>query len=187
MEIDEENLGERFQEQDLDHLLADATSSHITTESTTFLNKERRASGQNIGRPGRIPSATRTSPHSDDDDDVPESLLLEGGDEPARGSNPTGRGPSFPPPPVPGLASRRTREQWETTRAQQRLHDDGRGVPGAVKGAFLAGQLSADPKERAMWMWVNVQDLDEFFAKVYAYYNGRGIWSILLARLLALL
>ncbi|KAF2807629.1 autophagy-related protein 9 [Mytilinidion resinicola] len=193
MDIDEENLGERFQEQDLDHLLADATSSHITTESTAFLNKERRTSGPHAGsraNPGRGPSATRRGAHSDDDDDVPESLLLEGADEPPRQSIPANRRPDpYLPPPVPGLASRQARTQWETAQAQQRLHNDDRHLPRAARGPLPAGagQLSNDPKERAMWMWVNVQDLDDFLRKVYHYYLGHGIWSILLSRVLALL
>ena len=38
-----------------------------------------------------------------------------------------------------------------------------------------------------MWRWTNVQNLDNFLNDVYNYYIGKGIWSILLARVLNLL
>ncbi len=44
-----------------------------------------------------------------------------------------------------------------------------------------------DPKERALWMWANVENLDNFLQDVYDYFLGNGIWSVLLSRLLNLL
>jgi autophagy-related protein 9 len=44
-----------------------------------------------------------------------------------------------------------------------------------------------DPKEKAMWMWANVENLDNFLKDVYTYFLGNGIWSILLNRALSLL
>jgi autophagy-related protein 9 len=49
------------------------------------------------------------------------------------------------------------------------------------------GHLTVDPKQKALWLWVNVSDLDAFLAEVYEYYTGCGIYSILLRRLLTLL
>lgn len=56
-----------------------------------------------------------------------------------------------------------------------------------------------DPKERAMWKWANVENLDVFlqqvpsksffvanYQKVYDYYIGKGIYCIMLARFLNL-
>lgn len=200
LEIDEENLGERFQDQDLEHLLADAAASQITTESAAFVpqNKKR-------GAPARQPSGSKTRPewirstpsrgaHLDDDDDVPESLLLEGFGGPlATTHSNNGRNPldgrEGLPPPVPGPTTRRTRAQWEATRMQQRLHEDRRTAAGAPRWTFpgRASHISKDPKERAMWLWVNVQDLDAFLGEVYSYFVGHGIWSILLHKALALL
>lgn len=42
-------------------------------------------------------------------------------------------------------------------------------------------------KERALWRWVNVTDLDGFLQQVYLYYVGKGIWAIGLERTLNLL
>lgn len=44
-----------------------------------------------------------------------------------------------------------------------------------------------DPYERALWNWVNVYNLDAFLQEVYYYYEGKGIYSIALARGLNLL
>jgi autophagy-related protein 9 len=44
-----------------------------------------------------------------------------------------------------------------------------------------------DNYERALWNWVNVYNLDAFLHEVYSYYEGKGIFSIALARGLNLL
>ncbi|PWN88153.1 APG9-domain-containing protein [Acaromyces ingoldii] len=44
-----------------------------------------------------------------------------------------------------------------------------------------------DPKERALWNWANVDNLDEFLQEVYSYYIGKGIFCIALSRALNLL
>ena len=44
-----------------------------------------------------------------------------------------------------------------------------------------------DNYEKALWNWVNVYNLDAFLQEVYYYYDGKGIYSIALARGLNLL
>ncbi|KAF2007876.1 APG9-domain-containing protein [Amniculicola lignicola CBS 123094] len=196
MDIDEENLEARFEAQDLENLLEDAASSQIsTTESTAFLppNNDRRSSTRpNAGGPSRPsfwnkPAQVRGAP-ADDDDDVPESLLLEGIREPA----PKANQPRLPgeglPPPVPGPSTRHTRAQWETTRRQQRLHNEAVNTSRTPRWASSRrGTFATDPKEKALWLWVNITDLDGFLSEVYTYYQGCGKWSILLRRILNLL
>jgi autophagy-related protein 9 len=46
---------------------------------------------------------------------------------------------------------------------------------------------AVDPKEKAMWLWANVENLDNFLKDVYTYFLGNGMWSILLNRALSLL
>lgn len=41
--------------------------------------------------------------------------------------------------------------------------------------------------DRTMWRWANVENMDRFFERVYEYYQGKGIYCILLARFLNLL
>ncbi|PSN64563.1 APG9-domain-containing protein [Corynespora cassiicola Philippines] len=183
MDIDEENLEARFEAQDLEHLLADAASSQMT-EATA-------PSAPGTSRPAawRQPTATRPAP-LDDDDDVPQSLLLEGGHEAPSASHANQHIEGLPPP-VPGPSTQHTRAQWDATRRQQRLHEDGRrGVPSrpwghtARPGPF---KFTADPKEKALWLWVNQTDLDNFLVDVYDYFAGHGIYSILLKQFFQLL
>jgi autophagy-related protein 9 len=186
MDIDEENFEAQFEEQDLAHLLAEASSSQMTTESRAVSPDAKRNVSNPSGRAPawRQPSAARPVP-LDDDDDVPQSLLLEGGLDLGPSSNP--RADTLPPP-VPGPSTRNTRAQWEATRQQQRLHeDDRRPTPARPWGhTSRPGHFSADPKEKAMWLWVNQTDLDNYMSAVYEYYDGCGIYSTILRRVLTL-
>lgn len=190
MDIDEENFGARFEAQDLNDLLAEASSSHMTTESRAVSPEARRPAPPGINTAARAPAWRQPTPARavplDDDDDVPQSLLLEGGLDPP--PNPHQRSDGLPPP-VPGPSTRHTRAQWETTRQQQRLHgEDARGTPVRDWGAIgRGGQFTADPKEKASWLWVNQTDLDTYMREVYEYYVGSGIYSMVLRRALSLM
>lgn len=195
MAIDEENLNEPFQDQDLEQLLAEAAESETGTEATPFVpveKRKRRSSGSK-----RTPKWMKESRKAglDDDDDVPQSLMLQGGNDPMpkrEGKErrlSTNARDNQPPPPVPGPSTRTAQAQWETTRAQQRLYDNAPGAgrqitPSRIPGA---GILTANPKERALWRWANVENLDGFLYSVYYYYVKDGIWSICLRRLFGLL
>lgn len=41
-----------------------------------------------------------------------------------------------------------------------------------------------NPRERALWKWANVENLDLFLQEVYSYFLGNGIYCILLNRAL---
>jgi autophagy-related protein 9 len=178
MDIDEENFGARFEEQDLAHLLEEASSSQMTTESRAVSPEAKRSAPPGINPANRIPAWRQPAPARplplDDDDDVPQSLLLEGG--------------QGLPMPVPGPNTRQTRAQWDATRTQQRLHaEDQSGAPSRPWGhTSRPGHFAADPKEKALWLWVNQTDLDAYMREVYDYYVGCGIYSILLRRVLTL-
>ncbi|KAM0748760.1 APG9-domain-containing protein [Meredithblackwellia eburnea MCA 4105] len=60
---------------------------------------------------------------------------------------------------------------------------------GGPVGGILGSQRSAGmgARERALWRWINVEDLDTFLQEVYLYYVGKGVWAIALSRLLNLL
>ena len=38
------------------------------------------------------------------------------------------------------------------------------------------------PKERALYLWANITNMDEFLSDVYYYYRGRGLLNIVLSR-----
>ncbi|KAI9816594.1 MAG: autophagy protein atg9 [Pycnora praestabilis] len=209
MTLDEENLGEGFHDYELDHEMADAAESHITTESAAFLGRDASRPQQhgqqqslvNEGQHGNRSSYRskwmQNSPgvvEADEaDDEVPASLLIEGEGEaavPLEGSQ-LGQPNSAPftVSPVPGPSTRETRAQWQATQAQQRLHQDGhnskarrRRAPGLKNGLAII-----DPKEKALWRWANVENLDNFLKDIYDYFLGNGIWCIMLSRVLNLL
>jgi len=111
-------------------------------------------------------------------------------------------GEDDPPDFVSTLPSTRTgtkADSSRTNRARRRRksHPTGSGGGGTIRlgsgstgggrgpvGGILGGMGA---KERALWMWVNVEDLDGFLQEVYVYYVGKGIYAIGLSRLLNLL
>lgn len=197
MAIDEENLGERFQDQDLEALLAEAASD-IGTESAAFTEGTPKKSSGKSGTKNKVRrNWLRQSPKTqpavmeDDDDDVPASLMLEGRKNAStRGRIPGGRDDL--PPPVAGPATRHARQQWEATRTQQRLHNhepmaNNTSIPRNPVSNIGGVVFHPDPKQRALWKWAQVQNLDNFLTQVYDYYMSKGIYSIALKRILSLL
>jgi autophagy-related protein 9 len=205
MALDEENLGERFHDYELEEALAHASESQIATQSTVFPGKgdrrqraqdnprNKRGSARKLPRPKWMQGSLRANETDDADDEVPASLLIEGEDE----------GETQKPPepplvgisngeagiPVPGPSTQETRKRWEKAQAHQQLHPDRTPSP-SIPRPFPKGPKGlafVDPKEKAMWRWANVDNLDLFLRDVYTYFLGNGFWSIMLSRVLNLL
>ena len=173
--------------------------SRMTTDSTAFLPDQQRATPTTRqGRQARSgnPRWLAQSPRlleEDGDDDVPASLLIEGHDDPGLDSPSHLQGrqtlPQARQAAIPGSSNRETRAHWEAAQAQQRLHrDEDEGIGRTLQNPqtkmnFLAGS----PRERAMWRWINVTNIDNFIKDVYDYYTGSGVWCIVLTRVLELL
>ncbi|KZO97798.1 APG9-domain-containing protein [Calocera viscosa TUFC12733] len=60
-------------------------------------------------------------------------------------------------------------------------------ITGNGIGARGPRRPGLDAEQRALWNWVNVQNLDSYLQEVYAYYVGKGIYTIALTRGLNLL
>ena len=188
MTLDEENLGTGFHDYELDDALANATANRDVSPRMKNLSRQ---SQRTYTRKAR--SRTRT-PHpagrvniDDLDDEVPQSLLIEEDHDPLPISK-AGQN-RFLPPPVSGPSSRATQAKWQATQEQQQLHEEPIFPRKHSKGGSRRGHPPGmmDPKDRAMWMWANVENLDNFLKDVYGYYIGNGIWCILLNRALNLL
>ncbi|PBP26073.1 putative mitochondrial carrier protein, partial [Diplocarpon rosae] len=193
--LDEENLG--FRDDELGIADAFGEESRITTESTAYLTGQQHNRQHRIGNAQRGKSQSRWTAQSprlleeEMDDEVPASLLIEGNDLPGP-STPTKPGPRQGKAPkrntaIPGSSNKETRAHWEAAQAQQRLHreeDNLPGIPQAARHTF--GPLSGSAREKAMWRWINVVNLDGFVEEVYGYYNGSGIWCIILEKALNL-
>lgn len=188
MMLDEENLSTGFHDYELDDALADATADQGAPSRTG--NSSRQSQGTFARKAQsrvRTPHAAGRVNIDDLDDEVPQSLLIEDEQGPSPVSK-AGQNRALPPP-VSGPSSRATRAKWQATQEQQRLHQDPifprtHSKENSRRGHPL-GMM--DPKDRAMWMWTNVENLDNFLKDVYDYYTGNGIWCILLNRVLNLL
>lgn len=146
-----------------------------------------------LSRPRWMRTLSPRHDPDDGDDDVPASLYVEGGRDDDELKQ---RLPPPPPshhrpsqePPVPGPSSRGDRTRWETTRERLPLHaNHPRRGPGMIWSLGNPSLATVDPKEKALWMWANVENLDNFLKDVYTYFLGNGMWSILLGRFLSLL
>ncbi|OQE43062.1 hypothetical protein PENCOP_c003G05785 [Penicillium coprophilum] len=200
-----EDQQEQFSDRELEDALADAQDSEIISPSTALLDQAR--SGK-APEERASPSGTRRRKSSrprwmaqesslgyeldDHDEDVPQSLLVEGHHEDLRSRLP-------PPPQSHDRSNRRRtaspvpspqpiRARWNERGAAHPPQPSESGHP--IRRWFTGqhpGLANTDPKKKAMWRWANVEDLDNFLKDVYTYFLGNGIWSILLTRVLNLL
>lgn len=135
---------------------------------------------------------TQASPQGyeldDRDNDVPQSLLVEGHDDedlkarlppPPQMMPSRSRTPSPQPSPQP--------PRWDLPRDRVASDTDNRNPWTRWMAGHHLSLANVDPKKKAMWRWANVEDLDNFLKDVYTYFLGNGLWSILLSRSLNLL
>jgi len=124
---------------------------------------------------------SRRNRRIDEDDDVPESLILDDNKKGAssRGSSrPTGQD-----------TKARAEAQWKAAQERQRLHAEPstRAVSRGHRSSTKAAQpVQADPHVDAMWLYTSAANLDAFLLEVYQYYVEHGVWSILLSRIISL-
>lgn len=193
MAIDEENLEAEFHGHDLENTeLFNDEASRMNSESTAFLAHDQRS------RPSRKQTDTERGAHftrsprmldDDGDDDVPMSLLIEGNghNKPVNRSRPSDPFHSKPLP-IPGPSNRETRARWDSVQAHQPLYSAENARIPDYRAPSLAqtGNFPISRQDKALWMWVNVQNLDAFTNELYDYYVGSGIWCILLAKVFQL-
>ncbi|KAF9888365.1 autophagy protein atg9 [Aspergillus nanangensis] len=196
----------QYSDRELEEAMADAERSELSSPGPSeplFRQQSRRRSSDeahNIRRSrlrkSKHPRWMReTSPRpdpDDGDDDVPASLLVEGGQEEEEDLRsrlpppPSSHHFADQEPPMPGPSSGRDRDRWNSAREQLPLYNEHRRTrPGVIWSLGRPNLATVDPKEKAMWMWANVDNLDNFLKEVYTYYLGNGIWSILLNRALS--
>lgn len=189
MALDEENLSTRFQDYELEDALGDATANQRSPVTKLPKSKERVRAVPRRFPPNRrwAQPSLRPAEADDLDDEVPESLLIEDGDDAVPIHDRHRR--AAIPPAIPGPTTKGSQRKWQATQEQQRLHPE--NSPGSVLGGdntrrgHVLGMI--DPRERAMWRWANVENLDNFLKDVYDYFIGNGVWCILLSRLFYLL
>ncbi|KIW11330.1 hypothetical protein PV08_10630 [Exophiala spinifera] len=117
------------------------------------------------------------------DDDVPASLLID-----HNAGTHDSDSISLPPPPSQFSDGLPLPEDINLDRSSQHPHSRTHGGNNQRYGnapihpIWGGGLANADPREKAMFRWVNVTDLDNFLLDVYNYYLCHGFWSMLLMR-----
>jgi autophagy-related protein 9 len=167
--------------------LLPSASAAISPSAQPLRKPSHSQTARRLGRRGRVNPHT---PEPDEaDDDVPASLLIETDDD----GNPL----PHPLPPRPGASNDPSspnqlptlpeegglQAKWNTTQQQQQLHDS----PTQHQRRPNLASFNLNPREKALWRWTNVENLDNFLKDVYDYYVGKGIYSITLNRILNLL
>ncbi|KAJ5777950.1 Autophagy-related protein 9 [Penicillium odoratum] len=187
---------EHFSDGELADALADARDSQLSSPTAALLSRPHPRGSPSVSR-RRKPSRPRwMAPESpqgyeldDRDEDVPQSLLVEGHDDedlksrlppPPQMMRSRSNTPSPQPSPQPALP------RWQTSRNRQPSDPDRQPWTRWLYGQQLS-LANIDPKQKAMWRWANVEDLDNFLKDVYTYFLGNGFWSIILSRTLNLL
>ena len=197
--LDEENLADHALE--LDPALVDTIESQPQLDQSTAEAEQVEEGGREgtsgTGKATRL-RRTPTMFETDDlDDEVPLSLLVEEnqGRAPVSPEHLHARHEQLNPPPilVAGRATSFAKAKWQAAQQQQQQHTPllqaSSMRPARVGQPFRTRNPLAmvDPKEKAMWRWANVENLDNFLRDVYDYFIGNGIWCILLGRILNLL
>jgi autophagy-related protein 9 len=186
-------------EENEDDLEAGHPTRGILSRSTKSHGKRRvswdgESSEMNVLRPN-IRKEDKTYEQDNSDDDVPQRFMIEDSPMPDRPSRGKGRSQPLystsarsvpqatvhPTDTLPGMSipprpSEVDVDEPPQTLPQRREHI---ASPKPMRGL--------DDYERALWNWVNVYNLDAFLQEVYLYYEGKGIYSIALARGLNLL
>ena len=183
MALDEENYAYSSHENPLD--TAEETDSLGIPRDSTKPRQARRLSRAKSRT--RIQINTKGKDIEDIENEVPHSLLIE--DEGSAFPGLQTPQPLSLPPPVPGPSSRTIQAKWRAAQQEQRLHQETPPPSSQQHSTRHRGKSIhvIDPKDRATWMWINVENLDRFLSEVYEYYTGHGIWSMLLSRVVKLL
>ncbi|KAG6041008.1 autophagy protein atg9 [Claviceps citrina] len=86
-------------------------------------------------------------------------------------------------------SDRQVKAQWRTATSQHPVHPQSRqGSRGLAQPRSLAKNLiSGGHREKALWRWVNISNLDSFMRNVYDYFEGGGLLCILCSNALWLL
>ncbi|GAA5871380.1 hypothetical protein JCM3774_005584 [Rhodotorula dairenensis] len=200
--VDEEEEQEDQQEYRLGYAESQADGAQSGGKSTRGEHTDLRSLAASLPPP---PSALSDTYRTDDDDEDVEGppdftarIPLVPSTSDTRSQNLSRSGRTFRPHNLPGSRS----QYVDPLPSRNTRHGTGGqggptgGIIGALdetaertsdRGRRRIGLSTMNAKERALWRWVNVNDLDGFLHQVYLYYVGKGIWAIGLERTLNLL
>jgi autophagy-related protein 9 len=194
----EENESEATEEQDIEagHAIPRSTprarSAFVKTQSKRKVSWETDGdvSEMNPLRPN-IRREDRTYEQDASDDEVPQSFMIEASRSPRKpspsGANSSNKGKVRSQPLHSTSARSLPREGYPSLPvsipprpSELDVDEPPQSPPNQPTSPKPLRGL--DAYERALWNWVNVYNLDAFLQEVYIYYEGKGIYSIALAR-----
>ena len=169
-------------DEDPDRLLFEGANDDVS--HTAHLSPEARASSQSSPTLDRIRPKwldDRRNRRIEEDEDVPESLLLD-----SQPKIPSSRHSSRP---AERGAESRVQAQWRAAQEQHGIHSIRQARQGLENLQNDAATIATqpDPTVEAVWLYTNAHNLDAFLLEVYQYYVEHGVWSILLSRAIGLL
>lgn len=181
--VDEENLRHNLDYFDVEAL--GVGSSRATVDPSTHIVR-----GESTQFP-KFAATARWADHDEDiENDVPASLLVEANEHVPDGISQPLDIHHDTPSPVLGKPDRQTRTHWQPPRTKQQprhptsLQNDARVLQ---PRSLMSGLAPGGRREKALWRWVNITNLDSFMRDVYDYYEGGGLLCILCSNALWLL
>lgn len=185
LRLDEENLRHHFTDEEAAVGL-DVSDSRITISSGPIGGHARPLAVS----PSRA-EPRRKLPHLDEDfdNDVPTSLLIEPNDRNRKERRERASDPLETLSGGAGPSTKQSREMWDAATIQQPVHlgHNSSGVLRDRPRSILKSLRTSNARDKAMWRWVNVTNLDSFVRDVYNYYEGGGLWVIQSSNALQLL
>ncbi|ORY40075.1 autophagy protein Apg9-domain-containing protein [Leucosporidium creatinivorum] len=160
--IEEEELDEEQESEEMDGLGQLRRGGRVEGMSLA----ESRALASSLPPPPSALSSSSPSTSEDEEDEPPSDL--------------TSRVPL-----VSSSSRSRRRPHPSSSISSSSRPSSRRGGP--IGGILGGAQNGLSARERALWRWINVEDLDGFLQKVYLYYVGKGIWTMVLGRVVDLL
>lgn len=175
------------------HTTRGILSRSIKSHGKRKVSWDGESSEMNILRPN-IRKEDKTYEQDNSDDDVPQRFMIEDSPTPDRLSKGKGRSqllystsarslPRATVPPSDTLPAM----SIPPRPSEVDVHEPPQTPPQRREQVSPKPMRGLDDYERALWNWVNVYNLDAYLQEVYVYYEGKGIYSIALARGLNLL
>lgn len=183
MILDEDNAESQYHDYELGETISGGqVSPSGATRASRPASRSPAKKGQRQKHVARSMQATELD---DLNDEVPPSLLIEDDGVPI----PLPQHHQARTPSVAREFRQEDRATWQAAQQTEALHSS--DIPPRIiqsRSDHRRSKLAAaDPREDSLWMWANVENLDNFLTEIYEYFAGNGIWCITLNRILHLL
>lgn len=180
---DHEGFHDFDEEQEMDNLLVEAQSTPPRRHGSIPQSSLAPSRRGRVDQHSVVPTASQArSPSPTLDNDIPASLLMEAA--PPNIDSPEIAAQHQPQPEQPPQDGR----NWSRAQEQQQLfHDEPPQSANTFTSRVRPTRRQQNPREKVMWLWANVENVDGFLLELYQYYTEHGIWSILLSRVIRLL